>query len=713
MRSYILLFFFIVCGSAYADLKLFDLVKNSKTKYSINSTCKSFFNNNSNRTKLHSAKIVQKIQNLSDFKEIDNNFFHYTNSAIPRNLLLPDIENRAEAQSKILKSGGYKSIFEFQMTYNGALSNAAGVGFYIAANPFSSADYGNYQLHFRLKNTTKVYNYNDSNRKIIFDTFLGKVSADNYDLRNCNYKLIFSLILDENNIDLLYYSGGSTQWFVAFNEDIFEESNVTYIGSSSQSTVFNKMAQAGNVEPLLGYIREINKDPSYQFNLNSLVANIVVKTDIKDRNLISVLLPTVPYRENKTLYISLLKVSTGNDFDDNLVHLKKKDSALNSLILQQDLNKASTDFMKYYSSLLSKGYVAAKKDILKTNMEILYKSSLIDDDTFMKVVKNQLDLKDYFVSYSAKSSQVGSAIIREMITMHSSYFKKLGVEDQYDIFNYYINNEGNQGALKLFLDKLSVLKFDLNKSLRYILDYTRKFKLYDNLSYFVSYMVGRNHKLMSDLSDIRKIMEIQFKASTFDYTVFKILMNNQKAFKDGYALYVNQFFKINNPDHLKYLNSSEIVSKLSPEQKEIFYINIINFVGTDSDQYESFLSFSRLSIEDEFEFIQRNSDISSKARLHLIEKFQSNLITKNKMDSLVNSKTGLFFFKGKGSSLEVNDKLIELYASEIIKMGKEIQEKTNEKTYLRIIHADIVSRFFDILTDEEKIYFLGQNERNY
>ena len=111
--------------NSWADANLLDLLKSGKQQYATSSSCQKFIQSATHQT-LKSPELQKYIRSLGEGPLAKKNFYHYTNST----KLAP-----------LLKPGGYKSILEYQMTYADALSNISGLGFYLAANPFSSAKY--------------------------------------------------------------------------------------------------------------------------------------------------------------------------------------------------------------------------------------------------------------------------------------------------------------------------------------------------------------------------------------------------------------------------------------------------------------------------------------------------------------------------------------------------------------------------------------------
>ena len=104
MKKLLALILLVSSIGAYADLKLFDLLRDGEHSYFIHHRCRQFFLDEDNRKLLVNQALKETTSTLEELG-FDKYYFHYTNNTYPKNL----IERKGVA--------GFEDILKYQMTF--------------------------------------------------------------------------------------------------------------------------------------------------------------------------------------------------------------------------------------------------------------------------------------------------------------------------------------------------------------------------------------------------------------------------------------------------------------------------------------------------------------------------------------------------------------------------------------------------------------------
>lgn len=149
---------------------------------------------------------------------IGTHLYHYTTVPLLQTLLKSDVPDRAQAQTEIERDGGLVAIMEHSLSSNGLV----GPGFYMAANPFSSIDYGAIQVSFDLDPETRVLvqDYHQYKPEDLVDGApslkLGYIECG---------KVFISLLLQESGVEMMYYNQNK-EWFLLLDTSMVKETAV-------------------------------------------------------------------------------------------------------------------------------------------------------------------------------------------------------------------------------------------------------------------------------------------------------------------------------------------------------------------------------------------------------------------------------------------------------------------------------------------------------
>jgi hypothetical protein len=226
----LLLIFIVTINFVSAKTNYYDSVMGKK----VFPECGQFLSERSvSRSFFHIQQLTQDSIALKDIK-LGKHFYHYTNSSVVAEYFFPNVPDRSHAQDQIQRAGNLEKILTF--SFKNGIINLAGPGFYLAANPFSSREYGKNQIHFELDPEARVYQdlrvaTTDHSPRL---AQIKKQLADS--LRNlapqtsfvpCREDTLIGIALQESGIDLVYYDQNHS-WVALFNEDVVRSSDVIF-----------------------------------------------------------------------------------------------------------------------------------------------------------------------------------------------------------------------------------------------------------------------------------------------------------------------------------------------------------------------------------------------------------------------------------------------------------------------------------------------------
>jgi hypothetical protein len=427
---------------AHAGTNLLDLLKAGKAKYSTYS-CQSFIQKADHQT-LKSPELLKHVVKLKNFKYLDDYFFHYTNAAILNTTLLSSVSDRAAAQRSIVENKGYSAIIEYQMTYADALSNIQGVGFYIAANPFSSTSYGNTQIALRMSQNANLIDVTLKGTEINFA--YTEVTKKIPEFAACNEYLKFSLLMNENGIDAALYSDLSNEWLVLFNEDVIIESKVTPITSKSNTAIIKKLIENGDLPAVVEYIDEIGMANIYKVPLSTIEGMIPAGQKIAGK---STLLTIAGYIKNwndasKVAFAKIISSKKSAELTALMNEFKTARLISDDVYMKIPLSKASDDFLADITARIKRAPLTAKAwgDFYNENMALLFKKSLVDLPLYLGNFPDATKRVEFYKTYSRQGftpEQIVS-IFDYMFKTDATYFQGLTPTEKNTLFYDYIKH---------------------------------------------------------------------------------------------------------------------------------------------------------------------------------------------------------------------------------------------------------------------------------
>jgi hypothetical protein len=458
--------------NSWGDANLLDLLKADQNRYPISSTCKSFIQKATHQT-LKSPDLQALTQKLSQTEYAHGNFYHYTPSNHFDSLLKMDILDRDKAHLEAVKDGGYSSILQFQMTWKEALGNASGVGFYVAANPFSSSGYGGKQVALKFSTNSIFFDYVKNNtaytniQKIMETTHPG--------FSSCGKSLVFSLLIDENDIDIVHFAQGD-QWMVVFNEDVIEGSNIFSINSKGDiKTVIQKMVSYGKTEELVPYVKEFGATGNYAIDLTLIAYYINIYPSDAGYNALTKVASTIKNWNEplKKAIASYILTQPGKVSDPMLDYFFNKNIFNEHYLISQSLEKASQDNVARVSKIIASDISLVKNwgsHFLKNVYKILRHDKTTDLVTLLKHAPASFDINELFKTYRTSGVDQTHILttINMMLSDHSAYFKGVDDEEKYRIVNDYLSYSKSD-AVPAFMNTLKQLQYPLNATFNFIL----------------------------------------------------------------------------------------------------------------------------------------------------------------------------------------------------------------------------------------------------
>lgn len=443
MKKLLALIILVSSIGAYADLRLFDLLRDGAHSYFIHHRCRQFFLDEDNRKLLVNQALKETTSTLEELG-FDKYYFHYTNNTYPKNL----IERKGVA--------GFEDILKYQMTHFGALDNASGVGLYVAANPFSSVTYGNNQIMLTIDQSARVFDdYNYSSKKALHNAIY-EVNRQRKGFESCDRQLQQSLIWDENGIDLVYYSS-KDEWFVIFNEDIIEDTEITYIGTSWRNSVLSKMKEKQNIAPLF--------ESSFEFGTKGRYIYLLGYNGYQLDELLEQSLGSINLKGNEKLYLAMLERFEASGYKEAVEKIRYVYKDIDSVLLNERLEHSdNAEVREQYLEILLSGTIATNKKTLVDNLILLSSSNYITNEDLIKVAQENsaMDLlsKEYYLFYFNK--KLKSKLIIEFLNSDQGFFESYSPSQKNDlIFNYLI--EGDPSLMPQFVGRLQELGVDLEE----------------------------------------------------------------------------------------------------------------------------------------------------------------------------------------------------------------------------------------------------------
>lgn len=512
--------------STWSGTNLLDLMKAGKTKYST-VYCQKFLQK-ADHTTLKAPELIPHIVKLKNNKYLDDYFFHYTDAAILQTALESKMSDRAAAQRTIVQKGGYRSIMEYQMTYSGALTNAKGVGFYVAANPFSSASYGDTQVALRFSQNTNIIDAT-VHAAVISKAIADKVKAVP-EFSGCGEMLQFSLLMNENGIDMAQYYD-SSEWLVVFNEDVIIESRVNSVVSESSTAIMQEMVRAGLSASLIEYISEMGLTNSYRIPLSTFESWIPAGQKIQGK---STLLTLAGYLKtwNEATKIGFAKIISskkGSDLVNLMSEFKTAKLISDDTYFKIPLAQASDDFLANVVGKIKRTPLLAKAwgTLYIDNMNFLFKKSQIDLGFYLSNFPSAAKRAEFYAAYTSKgfSADQNQQILEHMLVNDPSYFQGLAKEAKYIVFNNYMRG-AKPDKISSFVASMERLGYDNLSSFNYILARPNTYGA-NGLAFLAAYIkLKKNPALVTD-----SLISVLLSKTEFNSTEFMIyLKQNQASF---------------------------------------------------------------------------------------------------------------------------------------------------------------------------------------
>ena len=700
----------VLSFSAFANQSVYELIRVGEVSYYVGSSCKTFFTDPKKRKVLQSDKIRKAFKTPSSLG-FNNFFYHYTNNTTPLDLLLHTETDRKKAEYQIDKDGGYSTIFKYQMTYSDALSNAAGVGFYVSGNPVTSADYGSYQIQLKVKANTNIFDYNTDID--LFKAEINRMKTEAPEFASCSYDIQMSVVSDENDADLVYYSTGS-QWFVGFNEDIFVESKITRIASQYQSTIFRKMAEAGEFESLINYVDIVQPKSPYTIPLTTLLSYYDggSHAGIKGANGVAdMLLKTMPVKSNEISYLSLLKSVDQGSVAKYYNIFARQSRTFTVAFINTDIVGLEDEILKQYTIALRQGYKPDDSVLSIKNLQHLYSKNHLSSSELTRRINSTVKFSDLYGTYNAVEYRagIGSLIVDDMLENSLDHFKALTENEKYSIFNYYMKY-AREDKIKSFINTISLAGYPLESSFNYSISRASSYK-YDNLQVFAKEYINTNKELLVDTSVMSKVRTIIANSEQQDMSFLQLTLNNITENKSIFDTYLATYLSLKPNETLDLLSKSSLSSHLDLLSKRNIYFEIIRNKGLGSSEYHNFLSNAQVDIDAEFNYFQNTYDLSEDDQVILYRKFQRYSSTREKLTNILESDSALYIFKAKTPSSKLIQSLISDYSKEILS-DLDVAKKTRSINIVmakEIVNYEYFKRSYNSFSNEDKMYYLLEN----
>ncbi len=537
-----LVFILLTSLNSWGDSNLLDLLKAKKNKYALNTNCQNFIQNATHST-LKSSTLQALTQKLSDTKFAHGNFYHYTDNSILKTILKADVSDRTKAQKDIILDKGYTSIMEYQMTYGDALSNVIGVGFYVAANPFSSATYGKYQVSLGFSEKTVFFDYLKNADTVTKLVAQKKVESPR--LGGCQLELILSLLFDENGIDIVHYNRDQ-DWMVIFNEDVIESSSLSLINATDMSTIIRKMIQETNVGyQLLGHVKEFGATGNHSLPLSTFMQYLNKKPG-SEHSLITISKGITNWQKGyKKNFIQFIMSQPASDIDELVTYFSKSGIIPETEILSASFSNASSGFLSYITKRIIQNPKISKdwgSEFAANSLRILKTSTDVDFDTIIRNSPQNFNVGDIFKSYRGVGLNAKHIvdIINHMLYQEPSYFKALGDEDKYIVINDYLKNAKGDTVPK-FMSTLNQLQYPLIATFNYILKRPTAYGNGNEAIYIINHIkTSKDPGLITD--SLIALFSGPFSSKSAEMAIF--LKENQAIFADRADLFFKKALEL-------------------------------------------------------------------------------------------------------------------------------------------------------------------------
>lgn len=186
--------------SSWAEINLLDMVRADQVAFNMSQECRAHLKQ-MDRKDFFLPQLQEAIIPIESLGLGGNYFFHYSNDGKEK---LRDAAFRDD----------FTPIIKYSLSHEKALRNMAGAGLYIAHEPLSSRGYGIKQFALRLNPQGRALRDQD----FIFSKSIQEKLNPN---KVCDRKLIKSLVLNENRVELFYFDFGSG-WAVLLSEEVIE-----------------------------------------------------------------------------------------------------------------------------------------------------------------------------------------------------------------------------------------------------------------------------------------------------------------------------------------------------------------------------------------------------------------------------------------------------------------------------------------------------------
>lgn len=357
--KYFLIFISLIASKVHADLNLYDLLLAGKTEFTLMDQCKNGLKQEKVRDSFNS-KVVRTNSLTLEQLGIDRYFFHYTNAKAVLEILEETEKDREEAQKRILYSNGYQRLVNHGLIHPETIFNAGGPGFYLAASPYSSAEYGDAQIMFKINSQAATFK-----NSIILANELDQLIKREPSISTCPEAVLKTLLLDENNVDLYFYNTPAG-WFTVLNEDVFQESLISIKKTSHWEGIIAHMARQNNIAPLLSDIDELTEEHT-GISLNKIFSHLGHK---EGDSYIDIVLSEIDYEDAPRKIVGLLKFENDNNFKRHYKSLSSNPDFLEHF-LKVPIEGAGMALRKEYKLLINSLDPKILKDVPGKNLKFL------------------------------------------------------------------------------------------------------------------------------------------------------------------------------------------------------------------------------------------------------------------------------------------------------------------------------------------------------
>lgn len=357
--KYLLIFISLIVTKVHADLNLYDLFLEGKTEFTLMDQCKNGLKQEKVRDSFSSKVVRTNILTLEQLG-IDRYFFHYTNAKAVLEILEETEKDREEAQKRILYNNGYQRLVNHGLIHPETIYNAGGPGFYLAASPYSSAEYGDAQIMFKINSQATTFR----NPKVLANELDQLIRREPL-ISTCPKVLLKTLLLDENNVDLYFYNANAG-WFTVLNEDVFQESLISLKKTSHWEGIIAHMASQGNIAPLLSDIDELT-DEHTGISLNKIFSHLGHK---EGDSYIDIVLSEIDYEDAPRKIVGLLKFENDNNFKRHYKSLSSRPDFLEHF-LKVSIEGAGLALRKAYKHLINSLDPKFLKGVPEKNLKLL------------------------------------------------------------------------------------------------------------------------------------------------------------------------------------------------------------------------------------------------------------------------------------------------------------------------------------------------------